>query len=216
LSVQLFWKQQKLEELRPAILSVLRAYSSTALLYGDNDWAVLQAHNIYRPAKYIPLTGPLSLQFKGTEQGEVAQLHLESHLPSISLPDMLCELPILSPARRALVTVENLTSFNELLFVRPLSVIVVFTSGFACSGLIIFSPKFVRFGQICLFSTGKRRCERPPYLAHLRSHLRNVQSLGMDIETFEAYRACTQSLTASDQTNLRSLIAILSLLIVFH
>lgn len=209
LSVQLFGNSKRLEELRPGVLSALRAYSPTALLYGDNDWAVLQAHNIYRPAKYIPLTGPLSLQLKGAEQGEIAQLHLEPHLPSISLPDnALRTADIVSCAATALVTVENMTSFNELLFVRPLSVIVIFTSGFACSGLIIFLSKIRAFRpDLPFLHWGNVDARGLHILAHLRSHIRNVQSLGMDIETFEASRAYAQPLTAGDQTNLRSLIA---------
>src|SRR5260370_5909243 len=209
LSVQLFGNSKRLEDLRPVVRSVLRTYSPTALLYGDNDWAVLQAHNIYRPAKYIPLTGPLSLQLKGMQQRETAQLHLELHLPSISLSDnALRTADIVSCAATALVTVENLTSFNELLFVRPPSVIVVFTSGFACSGLIIFLSKIRAFRpDLPFLHWGNVDARGLHILAHLRSHLRNVQPLGIDIETFEAYRASAQPLTAGDQANLRSLIA---------
>jgi hypothetical protein len=209
LSIQLFGNSKRLEDLRPAVLSVLRAHSPTALLYGDNDWAVLQAHNIYRPAKYVPLTGPFSLQFKGTQLGETAQLDLEPHLPSISLPDnALRTADIIACEATALITVENVTSFNELLFVRPLSVIVVLTGGFACSGLIIFLSKLRAFRpDLPFLHWGNVDARGLHVLAHLRSHLRNVQPLGMDIETFDAYRASAQPLTSGDEANLRSLIA---------
>ena len=209
LSVQLFGDSKRLENLRPAILAVLRAYSPEALMYGNNDWALLQAHNIYRPAKYIPLTGPFSVQFKEREQGEIAHLDLGPHLPSVSLPDnALRTAEVISCAATALVTVENLTSFNELLFVRPRSVIVIFTDGFACSGLIIFLSKIRLFRpDLPFLHWGNIDARGLHILAHLRSHLRNVQPLGMDIETFDAYRTHAQPLTAGDRTNLQSLIA---------
>lgn len=209
LSVQLFGNSKRLEDLRPAVLAVLRAHSPEASMYGNNDWALLQAHKIYRPAKYIPLTGPFSLQFKGIEQGEIAQLDLEGHLPSISLPDTaLRTAEIVACAATALVTVENLTSFNELLFVRPLSVIVVFTGGFACSGLIMFLSKIRAYRpDLPFLHWGNIDTRGLHILAHLRSHLRNLQPLGMDIETIDAYRTHAQPLTTSDQVNLQSLIA---------
>ncbi len=142
LSVQLFGNSQRLEDLRPDILMVLRTHAPTALLYGDNDWALLQAHHIYRPIKYIPLTGPFSLQLQGTPHGKTAHLHVEPHLPTISLPDnTLRNADVVSCTASALITVENVTSFNELLFVRPSSVMIILTGGFACSGLILFLAK---------------------------------------------------------------------------
>ena len=209
LSVQLFGNSKRLESLRPGVLSVLRMHSPMALLYGDNDWAVLQAHNIYRPAKYIPLTGPFSLQCEETQQGDTAQLHLEPYLSSISLPDnTLRTADIISCAATALVTVESLTSFNELLFIRPPSLMVIFTDGFACSGLIIFLSKLRALRpDLPFFHWGNIDARGLHVLAHLRSHLPNVQTLGMDIATFETYRGSAQPLTPGDQTNLRSLIA---------
>lgn len=209
LSVLLFANGKRLEDLRPGVLSVLRMHSPTALLYGDNDWAVLQAHNIYRPAKYIPLTGPCSLQCEETLQGETAQLHLEPSLSSISLSDnTLRTADIISCTATALITVESLTSFHELLFIRPLSVMVIFTDGFACSSLILFLSKLrVSRPDLPFLHWGNIDARGLHVLAHLRSHLPNVQTLGMNYETFETYRASGQPLTPSDQAHLRSLIA---------
>jgi len=30
-------------------------------MYGDDEWALLQAYNVYRPPEYVPIAGPLSL-----------------------------------------------------------------------------------------------------------------------------------------------------------
>ena len=214
LSVQLFGNSKRLEQLRGGVLTVLRAHSPGASSYGDDDWALLQAHNMYRPSTYVPFAGPLELVLKHFVQGdrvdtrEAVHLQLDPHLPSISLSeDVLRAATIISCPATALITVENLTSFSELLFVRPPSVIIVCTS-FASPALVAFLSRisafrpdlpFVHWGDL---DAGGLRI-----LAHLRQHLGTVLPLGMDVETFEAYRTYAQPLTANDRASFNALLA---------
>jgi hypothetical protein len=233
LSVQLFGNSKRLAELRGGILTVLRTHALEVSPVGDDDWAVLQAHNVYRPPEYVPLTGPLSLWLRPpvgadlsrpgtgcniergrdksapTEIRDSVYLQIEPHLPSISLPDDILRTAIIASCPAiALITVENLTSFSELLFVRPPSVMVVFTSGFPSPALTSFLARIRAYRpDLPFLHWGDMDAGGFKILAHLRRRLGTVLPLGMDIETFETYRTYAQPLEADDKSNLSTLLA---------
>jgi hypothetical protein len=210
LSVQVFGDSKRCETLRGKILTVLRTHTPEAASYGEDDWAVLQAHNVYRPPEYVPLTGPLSLALnKVTQQVYATGLQLELGLPSIGLPeDILRSAEIISCPATAVITVENMTSFSELLLVRPPLTMLVFTGGFASPALLTLLSKIRTYRPALPFwHWGDLDAGGLRILAHLRRHLGNVLPLGMNIETFERYRAHAQPLTASDRISLDALVA---------
>lgn len=210
LSIELFEDSKRLEELRAAVTMVLRTHASGASLY-DDDWTLLQAHNIFRPPEYVPIAGPLSLTLKETGQNAVtgSQLQLEPNLPSIALSEDILRNAIVTRCfATALITVENMTSFSELLLVRPSSLAVVFTGGFASPSLIMFlrSLRTCR-PDLLMFHWGDIDVGGLRILAHLRRHLSNVSPLCMDIETFEEYQASAQPLTSNDRLGINTLLA---------
>lgn len=210
LSVELFGDSKRLEQLRTYIVSVLRAYTSDASFYGEDDWQLLRAYNIYRSPEYVPVAGPLSLSFtKGVEStDESVKLHLEASLPSIALSeDILRAASILSCSATVLVTVENLTSFSELLLVRPLSVMAIFTSGFASPALISFLHRVrVAYPHLPFFHWGDIDAGGLRILAHLRRHIGYVLPLCMDITTFETHVRTAQQLTDNDRVGMEALL----------
>ncbi|MBV9708839.1 MAG: DUF2399 domain-containing protein [Chloroflexi bacterium] len=212
LSVQIFGDSKRCETLRGKILTVLRAHTPEAAAYGEDDWALLQAHNVYRTPEYAPLTGPLSLALnKVNREGTiyVTHLQLEPDLPSVSLSeDILRSAEIVSCPATALITVENMTSFSELLLLRPSSTMLVFTGGFASPALLTLLSK-IRTHRPALpfWHWGDLDAGGLRILAHLRRHLGNILPLGMNIETFERYRAHAQPLTANDRASLDALVA---------
>lgn len=212
LSVRLFKNSKRLEELRAGILHVLRMYDPDAARNGDDEWAVLQAHHIKRPSERVPLTGPISLFVQHTLQSDKAEsgiyLHLEPGLSSISLPeDVLRFAAITGCPAQAIITVENLTSFSELLIVRPLHVMAIHTGGFASPGLTAFLGK-IRIYRPALpfFHWGDVDAGGLRILAHLRRQLGRVIPLGMDIETFKQASLYAQPLTSSDRESLAILL----------
>ncbi len=216
LSVGLFGNSKRLEELRGAIVTVLRTFAPDASVYEDDEWALLQAHNVYRPPEYTPIVGSLSFLIGGTRQQKITtgtQLHLGSDLPSIALSeDILRTAVVISCSAKALITVENRTSFSELLLVRPASVVVVFTGGFASPGLI----RFLRSIRACrpelpVIHWGDMDAGGLRILAHLRRHLGNVLPVCMDVETFEVHRASAQTLTSNDKVSMDALLAVSAL-----
>ncbi len=210
LSIELFGDSKRLEQLHGAVVSVLRTHASGTPLYGEDEWQLLRAHNIFRPPEYVPITGPLSLSLMDSSSivPESRQLHLDASLPSIALSeDILRIATIVSCLATALVTVENLTSFSELLLARPASVITVFTGGFASPALISFLHRlrascpllpFFHWGDI---DVGGLRI-----LTHLRHHLKDVSPLCMDIATFKKHQRTAQILTSNDKLGMRALL----------
>lgn len=191
---------------------VLRTHDPEACFYEDDEWGLLQIHHIKRPPERIPLTGPLDLLISNTSQdGSVTletSLHLESNISSISLPeDVLRSASIRSCSATGLVTVENLTSFSELLLIRSPDMIVVHTGGFASPSLTTFL-RSIRISKpnLPFFHWGDIDAGGLRILAHLRRQLGYIIPLGMDEETFEKGSLYAQPLTSADKDNFVSLL----------
>lgn len=210
LSIQLFGKSKRLHELRSGILSVLRAHALGAEIFGDDDWALLHAHHIHRVPEYIPLAGPLCLEFVDARWRNASPilLQLDARLYTIGLPGVyLSTAIVLDCQATALVTVENMTSFSELLLIRPDKVMAVFTGGFASPNLIQFLGHIrAKRPDLPFFHWGDLDAGGLRILAHLRQALGEVQTVGMNRTTFDRYNAYTQPLTAEDETSLQTLL----------
>jgi hypothetical protein len=212
LSVVLFKNSKRLEELRAGIVYVLRMHEPDAAKYGDDEWALLQAHHINRPPERVPLTGPIDLLIRSTSRGGIeseAYLRLEPGLSSISLPEDILRFAVVRacPAK-AIITVENLTSFSELLIIRPLDIMAVHTGGFASPSLtaFLYNIRDYRPG-LPFFHWGDLDAGGLRILAHLRRRLGRVIPLGMDIETFEQRSCYAQPLTSNDRESLGVLLS---------
>jgi len=210
LSVHLFNDSKRLEEILGSILVVLKAHDNTSDI--TNDRTMLQRHYIYQPPEYVYVTGPLGLLIEprvaSGDQPKV-KLSLNLDVSSIGLPeDLVRSSTIYSCEAGAVLTVENLTSFSLLRSVRPPSVVIIYTGGFASPTLITFlrsirtcRPElpFLHWGDI---DAGGLRI-----LAQLRRNLGHTLHVGMDIETFEQYKIYAQPLKAKDKENLNLCLA---------
>lgn len=211
LSVRLFGDSKRLEALRGAIARVLRRHDPEAATFGDDEWALLRAHNLDRAPEYVPVAGPLVLRASIT--GVIDSLvpaptiDLTPFRPSVALSAaMLQDTDVAGCSARALVTVENATSFSELLAARPAELLAVYTGGFA-------SPTVVRLlcairaarPNLPLLHWGDLDAGGLRILAHLREHVGNVAPLAMSPAVFDAYRAFTQPLTPTDRSALAAL-----------
>ncbi|WP_149404768.1 hypothetical protein, partial [Dictyobacter arantiisoli] len=179
LSIELFGKSKRVDELLGKVITVLRQFTTDAPLYEGDDWALLQAYNVYRPSEYIPVVGSLSLVVPSTSENSPLSpmpipLHMDAALPSIGLSEeILRSAQITSCSAMALVTVENQTSFCELLQVRSSSVCVVYIGGFASPALIIFLRTLRRFRP------DQQRCPQCGNRLQARgNHARTLQTTG--------------------------------------
>lgn len=212
LSVSLFKNSKRLEELRGGIVYVLRMHEPDAAGYGDDEWALLHVHRINRPPERVPLTGPIELLIQNTSQSNRTEsetyLRLEPGLSSISLPeDILRSAVIRACPAKAIITVENLTSFSELLIIRPLDVMAVHTGGFASPSLTAFLYNICNYRPgLPFFHWGDLDAGGLRILAHLRRRLGRVIPLGMDAETFEQSRLHAQPLASNDRESLGTLL----------
>jgi hypothetical protein len=211
LSVRLFKDSKRLEELRGRVLTVLRAHDPNATVYEDDEWALLQAHCIKRPPERVPLAGPFHLFIPNISQIKPVSetyLHLDTDISSISLPeDILRSAIVTECTATALVTVENLTSFSELLLVRPRDIIIIHTGGFASPSLLTFLLSIrAHRPDLPFFHWGDLDAGGLRILAHLRRQIGHVISIGMDEETFEKERLYAQPLTPNDKENLMTLL----------
>lgn len=135
LSVRLFGDSKRAETLRRALLTVLRRHAPEAAAYADDDWALLRAHQLDRVPEYIPIAGPLVLQLHDR------RLDTTPFVPSIALSAAtIDQLTAASCSARALVPIENATSFSEFTVARASDIAVLYTGGFA-------SPSVARNGQ---------------------------------------------------------------------
>ncbi len=212
LSVRLFKNSKRLEELRGGIVYVLRTHEPDAAAYGDDEWALLQGHHINRPPERVPLTGPIDLLIRNTSRDRAefeAYLRLEPGLSSISLPeDILRSAVVRACPAKAIITVENLTSFSELLIIRPLDSMAVHTGGFASPSLTAFLYNIRNYRpELPFFHWGDLDAGGLRILAHLRRRLGRVIPLGMDIETFEQSSRYAQPLTSNDRESLGVLLS---------
>jgi len=204
LSVRLFGRSKRLEELRTAIVATLRRHDPAASAYGEDTWALLRAHNLDRAPEYLPLAGPLVLQLNDRS------LDLASFAPSVALSAaMLRDAKVVECRAAGVVTVENATSFNELLAVRPPRALAIYIGGFA-SPAALGLLKQIRAARPStpFFHWGDLDAGGLRILAHLREQVGAVRPLAMDAETFEAHRAQAQPLTAGDREALQRLRAL--------
>jgi hypothetical protein len=210
LSSELFGDSKRLEQMRGAIVSVLRIHASDTSLDREDDWQLLQAHNVFRPPEYVPIAGTLSLVFADATQNviEGRTLHLDATLPSIALSeDILRTASISSWDARTLVTIENLTSFGEFLLIRPVHIMAIFTSGFASPALISFLHRLrVAYPHVPFFHWGDIDVGGLGILAHLRHHIENISPLCMDATTFAEHQKDTQPLTENDRIGMMGLL----------
>jgi hypothetical protein len=200
LSVQLFNDSKRLEALRSAIVQVLRRHDPQAASYGDDIWALLASQYLDRVPEYVPIAGPLLLHGQQT-------IDLSAFAPSVALSAaMLRTVNTLESAASMLVTVENATSFSELVAARPQAVLALYTGGFATPTVIALLQR-IRAAQPALpfYHWGDCDAGGLRILAHLRSRLGQVAPLLMDRPTFARYQSWGQPLTAGDRAALELL-----------
>ena len=205
LSARLFGDSKRLEALRGAIMRVLRRHDPAAATFGDDDWAVLRAHNLDRAPEYVPVAGPLVLRGAVALDGPAIAIGLFQ--PSVALSAaMLRDAAVASCDARCLVTVENATSFNELLLARPPDVLVIYTGGFA-SPTVIRLLRAIRSARpaIPALHWGDLDAGGLRILAHLREQAGPFAPLLMDAPTLAAYGAFAQPLTPGDRAALAEL-----------
>jgi hypothetical protein len=206
LSVRLFANSKRLAELRGAMIAVLRRWSSHAAPFGDDDRALLHAHMLQRIPEYVPVAGPLVLDV-GAEAGTATRLDLHGLAQGLALPtSSLQSCQVHTCTAQAAITVENATSFHELLALRPPDVLALYIGGFASPATLMLL-RAVRAVQpeLVLYHWGDIDPDGLRILAHLRSNLGAVQPLAMDCATFEQHRQHTQPLTRREQTVLHHL-----------
>jgi hypothetical protein len=200
-SVQLFGDSKRLKDLLRPMLAVLRRHDPSAAEYGDDDDALLRAHQLERVPEYVQLSGTLVLQ---TAQ---AQLDLTPFAPSIALSAATIRAArVVACPARAVVTIENATSFSEFVAVRPNNVLAIFTSGFA-SPTIITLLKGIGAANpmLSFFHWGDLDVGGLRILAHLRSQIGNVTPLAMDADTFNQFQTHAQKLNAKERDALMQL-----------
>ncbi|WP_161569250.1 Wadjet anti-phage system protein JetD domain-containing protein [Candidatus Oscillochloris fontis] len=202
LSTRLFGDSKRLEELRSPLLSVLRGYAPDAASFAGDDAALLRAYGIERTPEYIPLAGPLILQ---PTQG--AAIDLAHFSPSLALSAaMLRQIDVAACSATRLLTVENATSFTELLALRPPDLLLLYTGGFASPTLLVFLRSICQLRpDLPVYHWGDLDAGGLRILAHLRTHLGAISPLAMDVATLRAYQHHAKPLTSSDQRALLAL-----------
>jgi hypothetical protein len=203
LSVRLFADSKRLAGLRSAIVTVLRRFDPQASEFGDDERAILQAHLLQRIPEYVPIAGPLMVCWPGERQA----LDFQGFAEGLALPGQaLLSCRVQSCAAGALITVENATSFHELLAGRSPEVLAIYSGGFAGPPLIALLRK-VRMAvpQLPCHHWGDLDPAGLRILAHLRRHLGEVRPLAMDPATLEQYRSQARPLSAGERKSLQQL-----------
>jgi hypothetical protein len=181
LSVRLFGDSKRLKRLRRSLLTVLREHDEeTAAFVADDDWALLRAHHLERVPEYVPLAGPLILDLKET------RVDLTPFADGLALPaTSLHASRVVQSTARHVVTVENATSFNELLTARPPNVLAVYTGGFASPAVTTLLQRVhAATPQTSFFHWGDVDAGGLRILAHLRAALEaDVMPLAMNART---------------------------------
>ena len=202
LSVRLFADSKRLEEFKSALVGVLRRFDPDAATYGEDDWAMLNAHQLMRVPEYVPLAGPLRLQVQG------ASLDLAPFVPSVALSATTLRAALVGNcSAHVLVTVENATSFNELVTAAPPGrFLMLYTGGFASPSVVAFLQT-VRAAcpELAFYHWGDLDVGGLRILAHLRKQLGRVAPLAMDVSTFEVFRTQGQALSAAERSSLLQL-----------
>lgn len=207
LSVRLFANSKRIAELRSAIVAVLRRHAPDAAQFGDDDRALLQAHLLQRIPEYVPLAGPLVLQWAAAEAAPTL-IDMRGLPQGLALPTAVLQTcKVQHCAARVVVTVENATSFHELLALRPPEMLVLSTGGFTSPAALALLHTLRTAQPACaLYHWGDLDPGGLRILAHLRSSLGDVRPLAMDAATFAQYRQHAQRLTTRDRAALKHLL----------
>jgi hypothetical protein len=201
LSVRLFANSKRLADLRGGLVAALRRVSPQAAQFGDDERALLAAHMLQRIPEYVPVAGPLVLR-----AGETL-LDLRGLSQGLALPpDMLQAGEVHACTARVVVTVENATSFHELLTLRPPGVLALYIGGFASPAtLALLRAVCAAVPAVVLYHWGDLDPDGLRILAHLRSSLGDVRPLAMDQATFAQHCQHAQPLSRRDCSVLQSL-----------
>lgn len=208
LSVRLFGDSKRLDALRGALLRVLRAHDPQAAAFGDDDGALLRAHLLERVPEYVPLAGPLLLWAPAEHGAEPdVALDLAPFRPSLALSAAtLRRARVAACDARLALTVENPTSFTELLALRPPDLLAVCTGGFASPALIgLLRGLRAARPDLPLLHWGDLDAGGLRILAHLRRQVGPVAALAMEPAVLEQRRAFARPLTPGDQAALAAL-----------
>ena len=203
LSVRLFGDSKRLSALRSAVLRVLRRHDPGAAAFDDDDWALLRAYHLDRVPEYVPLAGAIKLRFETAPY----ELDLSEFQPSVALSAAMLQHAAAADIKaRAIITVENATSFSELLFVRPSDIAAIYTGGFA-SPTAIRLLRAIRTAhrRVAFFHWGDMDAGGLRILAHLRMQVGEVLPLAMDPAHFVTAQAHAQALTREDRQALSAL-----------
>ena len=195
LSVRLYADSKRASDYLGAVVSVLRRHDPEATLYGDETWAVLRGYNVENIPEYIPLAGPLCLRQAG---GQL--LDLTPFASSVALPaTILAGADVVGCTATAVITVENATSFHELVLARPPELLIVYTGGFASPAILLMLARLRRLAPaLPFYHWGDLDAGGLRILAHLRAHLGPVAPVAMDAATLIAGEPYTQPLTPAD------------------
>lgn len=207
LSTRLFGDSKRLELLRGAVLSVLRRHAPGADAFDDDDWALLRAQGLERIPEYIPLAGPLILRLPGGGEQPPALLDLAAFRPSVALSAaMLRRAEIATCSARMIISVENATSFSELLAIRPPDMLALYSGGFASPAVIgLLRAIHMCRPELPLFHWGDIDVGGLRILAHLRSQLGVIGCVAMDGATLTAHRGGARPLATSEREALVAL-----------
>ena len=196
LSVRLFGDSKRLKALRHAVVAVLRAHDETAALYGGDEWALLRSHHLDRVPEYISLAGPFVLEW------EDRRVDMSPFAEGVALPaTTLHTARVAGCDARHVITVENATSFSQLVSLRAPRVFALYTGGFASPAVTsLLRRARAASPQARFFHWGDLDAGGLRILAHLRASLApDVRPLAMDAPTFEEHRGYAQPLTDEDR-----------------
>jgi hypothetical protein len=202
LSTRVFGDSKRLRQLRGAILAILREHDVDSAVYAGDDWALLRAHNLERVPEYITVAGPVSMLFEGNTIDLAAFTH------GVALPaSMLRGIESISCSVRSVISVENATSFNELVMVLPSGVAAIYTGGFASPSVITLLRQIREVSPAArFFHWGDCDAGGLRILTHLRASLSTqIGALAMNAELIQVYQYATQRLTPNDNSSLTQL-----------
>jgi hypothetical protein len=108
---------------------------------------------------------------------------------------------------RSVISVENSTSFNELVMVLPSGVAAIYTGGFASPSVIALLRRVMEISPAAqFFHWGDSDAGGLRILAHLRASLSTqIGTLAMNAELIQVHRYATQRLTPNDRSSLTQL-----------
>lgn len=125
LSVNLYSNSKRWEELEKSILWVVKNYCLTEDEAEMEDGDILSEHNILQNPIHLNLAGPLIFS---TPRGRV---DVSSFHPDLGLsPSMVQEMVVEECMAKAVVTIENLTSFYQYVYGGPDNHLVIYLGGY--------------------------------------------------------------------------------------